>query len=60
MSDDLLARAASTDKAMHVVEGANHMDLYDGKPQVAEAVSALAPFFRAKLSAAASAKQAAE
>lgn len=45
MSDDLLARAASTDKAMHIVEGANHMDLYDGKPYVAEAVSVLTPFF---------------
>ncbi|MBX9873566.1 MULTISPECIES: alpha/beta hydrolase [Bosea] len=49
MSDDLLARAASKDKAMHVVEGANHMDLYDGKPFVTEAVSVLAPFFQKNL-----------
>lgn len=45
MSDDLLERAASDDKNMHVVEGANHMDLYDGDAYVDEAVSVLAPFF---------------
>ena len=45
MSDDLLVRAASNDKSMHLVEGANHMDLYDRDPFVSEAVSALAPFF---------------
>ncbi|QTC89638.1 hypothetical protein [Brevundimonas pondensis] len=44
-------RAASTDKSLHVVEGANHMDLYDGEKYVAEAVSVLAPFFTARLSA---------
>ena len=60
MSDDLLARAASTDKAMYVVEGANHMDLYDGRAFVAEAVSVLAPFFQSRLKATAPAKQAAE
>lgn len=31
MSDDLFKRAASTDKNFHVVEGSNHMELYDGK-----------------------------
>ncbi len=51
MSDDLLARAASTDKTLHVVEGANHMSLYDVPKYVDEAVSVLAPFFRAKLAA---------
>lgn len=51
MSDDLFDRAASTDKAFHVVEGANHMDLYDGAAFVDEAVSVLAPFFKAKLGA---------
>ncbi|MGK7756042.1 alpha/beta hydrolase [Roseovarius sp. C03] len=51
MSDDLMERAASTDKSMHVVEGANHMDLYDGEKYVAEAVSVLSPFFKDKLSA---------
>ncbi len=49
MSDDLFDRAASTDKSFHIVEGANHMDLYDSQAFVDEAVSVLAPFFRAKL-----------
>ncbi len=49
MSDDLLARAASTDKSLHVVEGANHMDMYDGKDEIAEAVGVLAPFFAKNL-----------
>jgi uncharacterized protein len=60
MSDDLFDRAASTDKAFHIVEGANHMDLYDGQTFVDEAVAVLAPFFKAKLSANATAAQAAE
>ena len=51
MSDDLYDRAASTDKAFHIVEGANHMELYDGEKYVDEAVSVLAPFFKAKLPA---------
>lgn len=49
MSDDLLARAASHDKQLHVVEGANHMSLYDVPKYVDEAISVLAPFFQAKL-----------
>lgn len=49
MSDDLYDRAASADKAFHIVEGANHMDLYDGQKYVDEAVSVLAPFFKTKL-----------
>ncbi|MDR8726016.1 alpha/beta hydrolase [Burkholderia pseudomultivorans] len=49
MSDDLLARAASQDKQMHIVEGANHMSLYDVPKYVDEAVSVLAPFFRRTL-----------
>lgn len=49
MSDDLYRRAASRDKHFHVVEGANHMSLYDVPTYVDEAVSQLAPFFRAKL-----------
>lgn len=60
MSDDLFDRAASTDKSFHIVEGANHMDLYDGQKFVDEAVSVLAPFFQTKLSADVTAKQAAE
>lgn len=49
MSEDLYERAASADKSLHVVEGANHMELYDGANEVAEAVNALGPFFADKL-----------
>ncbi|MDH0893060.1 MULTISPECIES: alpha/beta hydrolase [unclassified Pseudomonas] len=49
MSDDLLARAASSDKSMHLIEGANHMSLYDKQPYVNEAVSVLADFFQSRL-----------
>ena len=49
MSDDLFTRAASQDKNFHVVEGANHMELYDILQYVDEAVSVLAPFFVSKL-----------
>ena len=49
MTDDLMARAASSDKTLHIVEGANHMSLYDVPKYVDEAVSQLAPFFLAKL-----------
>ncbi|HYZ21425.1 MAG TPA: hypothetical protein VE690_04635 [Rhodopila sp.] len=47
MSDDPLKRAASKDKNMHIVEGANHMQLYDG--QTDEAVSVLGAFFKRHL-----------
>ncbi len=60
MSDDLFARAAGQDKTLHVVEGANHMDLYDGPAFVEEAVSVLAPFFHRTLAAGPIAKAAAE
>ncbi|HEX7881636.1 MAG TPA: alpha/beta hydrolase [Afipia sp.] len=60
MSDDLFDRAASTDKSFHIVEGANHMDLYDGQKFVDEAISVLAPFFQTKLSVDVTAKQAAK
>lgn len=49
MSDDLLARAASTDKRLHVVQGANHMSLYDGEKFVNEAAGKLATFFKERL-----------
>lgn len=49
MSDDLLARAASSDKHLHLIEGANHMSLYDKQPYVDEAVSVLAGFFQSRL-----------
>ena len=46
---DLYDLASSQDKRYHIVEGANHMDLYDGKVYVAEAISVLAPFFEETL-----------
>ncbi|KJV24795.1 hypothetical protein VI06_21080 [Aquitalea magnusonii] len=49
MSEDLIARAASTDKQLHVVAGANHMSLYDVEQYVAEAVATLVPFFQRTL-----------
>lgn len=49
MSDDLYERAASTDKQFHVVEGANHMSLYDIPQYVNEAISVLSPFFKEKI-----------
>ena len=49
MSDDLLARAASTDKSLYIIDGANHMELYDGDAYINEAVSELTPFFEANL-----------
>jgi fermentation-respiration switch protein FrsA (DUF1100 family) len=49
MSDDLYARAASTDKHFHLVEGANHMALDDLPRFVDEAISKLAPFFTDRL-----------
>lgn len=49
MSDDLLKRAGSRDKTMHVVKGANHMSLYDVPKYVDEAVGRLGPFFKANL-----------
>lgn len=52
MSDDLLKIAASPQKNKYVVEGANHMSLYDGEAYVQEAVSQLAPFFQEHLSVA--------
>jgi fermentation-respiration switch protein FrsA (DUF1100 family) len=49
MSEDLIERAASTDKTKYVIEGGNHMTLYDGENYVKEAVSQLAPFFKKNL-----------
>jgi len=37
---------------MYIVNGANHMSMYDGKNYIDEAVSKLAPFFKANLSGA--------
>lgn len=49
MSDDLMKRAASPDKKMHIINGANHMSLYDGEQYVSEAAAELGKFFKAKL-----------
>ncbi len=49
MSDDLLNSAATADKTKYVVEGANHMSLYDVENYVNEAAGQLAPFFKSKL-----------
>lgn len=49
MSDDLIKRAASKDKKMHIVDGANHMSLYDVAQYVDEAASQLTTFFKSKL-----------
>jgi uncharacterized protein len=49
MSDDLYKRAASKDKHLHVVEGSNHMSLYDVPKYVDEAAAKLASFFNATL-----------
>ena len=49
MSDELYKRAASKDKKFHIVEGANHMSLYDVPKYVDEALSVLAPFFKSNL-----------
>lgn len=42
-------RERPEDKSFHVVEGANHMEMYDGQKEVAEAVGKLGPFFADKL-----------
>lgn len=49
MSEDLIQRAASQDKTLHIVEGANHMELYDIPQYVNEASNVLADFFKMKL-----------
>jgi hypothetical protein len=55
MSDDLYNRAASVKKNFHVLDGANHMSLYDVPQYVDEAVSVLAPSFTKNLAAIATA-----
>ena len=49
MSDDLMRRAATTDKRQYIVDGANHMSMYDGEDYVNEAIEQLASFFKGKL-----------
>lgn len=49
MSDGLLKIAATSDKTKYVIEGANHMSLYDRENYVNEAISQLVSFFSEKL-----------
>ncbi|MHC8949848.1 alpha/beta hydrolase [Sphingobacterium hungaricum] len=46
---DLYNKAASTNKKMHIVKGANHYDLYDQPRSTQEALAQLIPFFREHL-----------
>lgn len=48
-SEDLYKRAASTDKTLYLVEGADHMQMYDVPQYVEEAISVLVPFFKKNL-----------
>lgn len=49
MSEDLYQRAVSANKNLHIVEGANHMELYDIPQYVEETVSVLVSFFKNNL-----------
>ncbi len=49
MSHDLIERAGSKNKKLHVVEGANHMSMYDVPKYVDEAVNFLSKFFKENL-----------
>lgn len=49
MSDDLMKRAGTNNKQMYIVEGANHMKMYDIPQYLDEAVAQLAPFFKEHL-----------
>ncbi|WP_342379985.1 alpha/beta hydrolase [Myxococcus stipitatus] len=48
-SQQVFERAASGNKQLHIVEGANHIDLYDGSRYVSEVLAKLVPFFREQL-----------
>lgn len=49
MSEDLMKRAGTPDKQLYIVDGSNHMKLYDILQYVNEAVSQLVPFFQKNL-----------
>lgn len=49
MSQDLMQRAASTDKKLYLVEGANHMKLYDIPEYLDQATAQLLSFFQQHL-----------
>ncbi|MGP9800575.1 alpha/beta hydrolase [Rheinheimera sp. NSM] len=46
MSEQIIKRAASKQKQLHIVAGATHIGLYDRTEYVTEAVAQLAPFFK--------------
>lgn len=50
-SEDLIARAASTDKTLRIIEGGTHMGLYDQPDMMRAAMSELTPFFTTNLRA---------
>lgn len=49
VSDTLIEKAASTDKKLVIIDGANHMELYDKPEYVKPAVASLSQFFTEKL-----------
>lgn len=49
MSEDLVNRAASTNKTLHTIEGSNHMELYDVPKYVDEATQVLSQFFKTNI-----------
>ncbi len=49
MSEDIYDRAASADKNLHIVSGANHMQLYDIAQYVEETASVVIPFLQKNL-----------
>lgn len=49
MSEDLVKRAVSADKKLHVIEGPNHMDFYDVPQYVDAAAEQLGSFFKDRL-----------
>ncbi|MFT4066336.1 alpha/beta hydrolase [Paraburkholderia sp.] len=49
ISEDLFRRAASKDKHLYIVPGGTHIGMYDKPDLVAEAMSKLGPFFKARL-----------
>jgi hypothetical protein len=46
---DLLSKAASKNKSIHVIPGASHYDLYDQPEATAQALVKLVPFFKENL-----------
>lgn len=49
MSDDLMKRAGTVDKQLYIVQGSNHMKLYDIPQYVDEAAAQLIAFFQKNL-----------